>query len=52
MLGQGPDEAAWRALAANSGSTAAVTWLSWVPHARMAELYHGHDALLFPSLHN
>jgi glycosyltransferase involved in cell wall biosynthesis len=52
MLGQGPDEAAWRALAAKLGLNPAVTWLSWVPHASMAELYRGHDALLFPSLHD
>jgi glycosyltransferase involved in cell wall biosynthesis len=52
MLGRGPDEASWRALARDLGLDPTLTWLSWVPHARMAELYHRHDALLFPSLHD
>ena len=52
MLGRGPDEASWRALARELGIEGAVTWLNWVPHALMAELYRTHDVLLFPSLHN
>jgi glycosyltransferase involved in cell wall biosynthesis len=52
MLGRGPSEKAWRALAHALGIDAAVTWLSWVPHENMGELYRAHDALLFPSLHD
>jgi glycosyltransferase involved in cell wall biosynthesis len=52
MLGRGPGEASWRALARELGVEAAVTWLNWVAHAHMAELYRAHDVLLFPSLHD
>lgn len=52
MLGSGPAEAGWRALVRELDLEAAVTWSSWVPHARIADLYRAHDALLFPSLHD
>ena len=52
MVGRGPEEAAWRALAAALGLGEAVEWLGFVPHARMGDLYREHDALLFPSLHD
>jgi len=52
MLGGGPDERRWRALARELGIEEAIEWLGWVPHARMGELYRAHDALLFPSLHD
>lgn len=52
MLGRGPDERAWRALAHELGIEDAIEWLGWVPHARMGELYRSHDALLFPSMHD
>jgi glycosyltransferase involved in cell wall biosynthesis len=52
MLGQGPEEAAWRALAAELEVVHAIDWLGWVAHDQLGELYCRHDALLFPSLHD
>lgn len=52
MLGQGPDEAAWRRLAQELGIEQAIDWLAWVDHHKVGELYRRHDALLFPSLHD
>jgi glycosyltransferase involved in cell wall biosynthesis len=52
MVGQGPDEGAWRALVSELDLDGAVDWLGYVPHAGMNEIYRRHDALLFPSLHD
>jgi glycosyltransferase involved in cell wall biosynthesis len=52
MVGRGPDERAWRALAHDLGLDDSLDWLGWTPHDRMGELYCSHDALLFPSLHD
>jgi glycosyltransferase involved in cell wall biosynthesis len=52
MLGQGPDEAAWRARAAALGIEHAIDWLPWIEHAEIGALYRAHDALLYPSLHD
>jgi len=52
LLGRGPDEAAWRRLAAELDLERAIDWVPWVAHERMGDVYAGHDALLFPSLHD
>ena len=52
MLGRGPDEQTWRELARELGIEHAISWVSWVDHAKMGELYAAHDALIFPSLHD
>ncbi len=52
MLGQGPEEAAWRSLAQDLGIADAVDWVAWVEHNRIGELYRAHDVVLFPSLHD
>ncbi len=52
MLGRGPDEAAWRRLAAELEIDHAIDWLPWVEHSQMGELYRRHHALLYPSLHD
>jgi glycosyltransferase involved in cell wall biosynthesis len=53
MVGQGPDEASWRALAEELGlGDEAVSWIGWVDHRRMTDFYRDHHALLFPSLHD
>ncbi len=52
MLGHGPDEGAWRALAAELEVDHAIDWLGWLDHEQLGELYRRHDALLFPSLHD
>lgn len=50
LIGQGPEEARWRALAARLGIAARLDWRPWQPQAALAASYAGHDALLFPSL--
>ena len=52
MLGGGPDEQAWRALANRLGLGSAVRWVARIEHSRMAEMYGSHDVVLFPSLHD
>ena len=52
MLGGGPDEQSWRALADQLGLGPAVRWVARIEHSRMAEMYGSHDVVLFPSLHD
>jgi glycosyltransferase involved in cell wall biosynthesis len=52
IVGSGSAEALWRAQAQALGLEDAVDWMAQVEHARMADLYRAHDALLFPSLHD
>jgi glycosyltransferase involved in cell wall biosynthesis len=52
MLGRGPEEAAWRQLAAELEVDHAIDWLPWVEHGQLGELYRRHHALLYPSLHD
>ncbi len=52
MLGHGPDEMAWRELAAELEIDQAIDWLGWIDHDQLGELYRRHDALLYPSLHD
>jgi glycosyltransferase involved in cell wall biosynthesis len=52
MVGHGPVERRWRKLAQDLGIVANVEWLPWQDRAAMANLYAGHDVLLFPALHD
>ena len=52
MLGRGPDEAAWRQLAAELEIDHAIDWLPWIEHSEIGELYQRHHVLLYPSLHD
>jgi glycosyltransferase involved in cell wall biosynthesis len=52
MLGQGPEEEVWRRLAADLGIAPTIDWRGWVPYDQLGELYCGHHALLYPSLHD
>jgi glycosyltransferase involved in cell wall biosynthesis len=52
MLGQGPNEAAWRQLADRLKLADAIDWLPWVEHNKIGELYRAHDVVVFPSLHD
>ena len=52
MVGRGPVERRWRKLAEDLGIAANVEWLPWQDHGAMANLYAGHDVLLFPALHD
>jgi len=52
MLGRGPEEGAWRQLAAELEVDHAVDWQPWVEHSELGELYRRHHALLYPSLHD
>lgn len=52
MIGSGPDEARWRQLAGRLGIEHNIDWVPWVHQATLADIYHNHDVLLFPSLHD
>lgn len=52
MVGAGPDETRWRALADKLGLGKCITWFSWTAQAELHHLYSRHDILLFPSLHD
>lgn len=52
IVGSGSAEGLWRDQAAALGLEEAVDWMARVEHAKMADLYRGHDVLLFPSLHD
>ena len=52
MIGRGAAEARWRRLAARLGVADRIVWRGWVGRADLARAYRGHDAFLFPSLHD
>lgn len=52
MVGAGPQDAAWRALASRFNLDEHVDWRGWLPHDDFKHLYPEHDAMLFPSLHD
>ena len=53
MLGRGPEEAAWRQLAAELGVDHAIDWLAWVEHERdRRALPRATTRCCYPSLHD
>jgi glycosyltransferase involved in cell wall biosynthesis len=52
IIGSGPDEAWLRRKARRLGVDAAVNWIPWLERAAIMRAYAGHDAFLFPSLHD
>jgi len=52
IVGSGPDQQRWRALAKNLGVGERVEWLHWVDRKELPALYVAHDVFLFPSLHD
>lgn len=52
VIGSGPDEAWLRRAARRLGADEAVTWIPWLERAAVMRAYAGHDAFLFPSLHD
>ncbi len=52
MVGKGPDEARWRALAGKLGVANNIIWIPWLDQYELKALYLSHDIFLFPSLHD
>lgn len=52
MIGQGPEEKAWKELALSEGIDYAVDWIPWMKHEELRTVYESHDIFLFPSLHD
>jgi glycosyltransferase involved in cell wall biosynthesis len=52
IIGSGPDEAWFHALAVELGVDAAVTWMPQMERAAVMRAYLRHDTFLFPSLHD
>lgn len=51
MIGQGPQEARWRSVAAELGVADRVSWTPWMRHDQLLAAYASFDVFLFPSLH-
>ena len=52
LIGKGPEENRWRALAGELGIDDAITWIPWMKQDDLMSAYGSFDALLFPSLHD
>jgi glycosyltransferase involved in cell wall biosynthesis len=52
ILGTGPEEARLRARIRALHLTDRVSFMAWLPRDQLGAVYHGHDLLLFPSLHD
>jgi glycosyltransferase involved in cell wall biosynthesis len=52
MIGQGPAQDHWQALAEELGIAAAIDWVPWMAQEKLMNAYASFDALLFPSLHD
>lgn len=52
MIGQGPEQEAWRKLAYSLGIANSVTWIPWMTQQDLLNTYPKYDVLLFPSLHD
>ena len=52
IVGEGPDEGAWKALASQLGIAGRLIWIPWVDQDQLSEIYLNHDIFLFPSLHD
>jgi glycosyltransferase involved in cell wall biosynthesis len=51
LMGGGPAEIRWKALAAELGVADRIAWLGWGKYEDLPRVYRSHHALLFPSLH-
>lgn len=52
IVGEGPDEKRWRALAGKLGIGERIEWIPWLARKELASLYSMNDIFLFPSLHD
>jgi glycosyltransferase involved in cell wall biosynthesis len=52
IVGSGPEETRLKADTLALKIENSVDFVSWVPQKNLFELYHSHDLLLFPSLHD
>jgi glycosyltransferase involved in cell wall biosynthesis len=52
VVGSGPDEAWLRQQARQLGISDIVSWIPWMEHSAVLEIYSRYDAFLFPSLHD
>ncbi|MGH9961935.1 MAG: glycosyltransferase family 4 protein, partial [Pyrinomonadaceae bacterium] len=52
LVGSGPEELRWRALAEQLGISDRLSWIPWVTHEELKSIYVQQDVLLFPSLHD
>ena len=50
IVGEGAAREAHERLAVRLGVSEHLSWLAWLPHEQLHQLYYRHDALLFPSL--
>jgi glycosyltransferase involved in cell wall biosynthesis len=50
LIGQGPEEQRWRALAGRLGLAGSVHWIPWMRQPDLLAAYRAYDAMLFPSL--
>jgi glycosyltransferase involved in cell wall biosynthesis len=50
MIGQGPENERWHALAHELGIAERVHWIPWMPQQDLLKTYNTFDAMLFPSL--
>jgi glycosyltransferase involved in cell wall biosynthesis len=50
MVGQGPEEERWHALARELGIDGCVHWVPWMRHSDLLKMLSTFDAMLFPSL--
>jgi glycosyltransferase involved in cell wall biosynthesis len=52
IVGSGPDERMWKALAEKLGVGEQIDWIPWVDRKDLPAIYAVHDTFLFPSLHD
>lgn len=52
MVGAGPQERQWKAMAHKLGIGDRIHWVGWMPKDALVDLYRAHDVFLFPSLHD
>jgi glycosyltransferase involved in cell wall biosynthesis len=52
MVGGGEDRGRLKRFAAELGVADDITWVDWIDHHCVAEVYRQHDICLFPSLHD
>jgi glycosyltransferase involved in cell wall biosynthesis len=52
LVGRGPDEKYWKILSKELKISHAVSWIPWINHDELRQIYQTHNMLLFPSLHD